>query len=114
MTAKLIVATLFIILALPDVFFFCLAKNSKQPNVKKYLAASSLVYLSGTIFILILVCCVKKLNVTFTIVAELTILLVFVLDVFFIKKMGKALDDIRLSAQQANETKADEDDQQDA
>lgn len=114
MTAKLIVAIIFIILALPDVFFFCFSKNSKQPNIKKFLAASSIVYLSGTIFILILVCCVEKLNVTFTIVAELTILLVFVLDVFFIKKMGKALDDIRLAAQQVNETKADEDDKQDS
>ena len=71
-----------------------------RPVVRKYAVATAAVYLSGTLFILLLAWKMTSLPMVFVIISEASVLSVFIITMFTIVKISKNIEAIMKAAEE--------------
>lgn len=104
-TVSQIIAIIFLVLALAGVVF-CACGPLKESKFKKYFLVSSVIYLTGTILILLIVFIKSEIGLTFTLISEICIFVIFVFTTFIMDRLIKNTDAIR-----AELLKKDQDDE---
>lgn len=108
MTPALVLAVLFDVFALCALLYVILGKNVlKHMEFRKYLVGVAGVYLSGTVFITIIVAIAKDLPFVFAIIAEIAVAFMFIMSYITVVRLTNNLEAIR--AQMKEKASAPED-----
>lgn len=107
MSTRIIISVLFVIFAIVFLGAFVLYKKIsfiKNESFKKFLIASSITYLIGTIALMLCFIIIKELPNSFLIISEMLILSVHIITFFSIVFVGNNLDRIKEEARNKGES----------
>ncbi len=114
---NIIIACVMAAIALAVMLYFIIGKPGFMiPATRKFIIAASAVYLSGTVFLLIMTFIKKELPLVFIIIAEVSILSVFLVSLFSILRITKNIkaimqdvEDGKIKGEVSDEDKDEED-----
>ena len=96
MNAGSVISILCVILSAGFLIYILFGKSTLcRCTFRKFIIAAASVYLSGTVFICLVMLIAQKLPLEFTIIAESFILFVFLMTMFTLIKLGNNMDEIR-------------------
>lgn len=102
MSLDLIISLFFIVVAFIAVIFMFNLKKTDLLKFKKYLIASSIVFFSGTIFVLLITVFKGPIAIPFIVISECLITFVFAMSVFTMIKISSQIMDIRKEIDEKN------------
>ena len=95
MSFELIISLIFAFISFGSVIYMTQIKKESLKKLKKHLIATSVVYFSGTIFVLIINIFKGPIPVPFLLISDLLITFVFAMSVFTIVRIASQVVEIR-------------------
>lgn len=95
MTTSQLVTAIFVAVSIAVLLYVIFGSRFNETGFKKYIIATGAIYLSGTLLVAAIIYLNASMPVTFTIISEVSILLIFLFSQYIICRLGRNFNDIR-------------------